>query len=158
MTNATITRTTLVDALTKEVGLSKNECAELLEDFLKTMTDCLAEGATIKVTNFGSFSVHHKGSRMGRNPRTGEEAPILARRVVRFRPAKKFKHRINNPERPHKGQIKLAAQELVERHGDSALAVAKERVEYLEQSSGEQRNIDFAMLVLTEVERLVKRI
>ena len=157
MANATVTRTTLVEALRKKVGRPKKECAELLEEFLGTMTDCLAEGTTIKVPNFGSFSVRHKGSRIGRNPKTGEEFPIPARRVVRFRPAEKLKHRINNPESPHTGQIKLATQELVDCHGDAALAVAKERVEFLGQS-GTQRDIDFAMLMLTQVERLVNRL
>ncbi len=157
MANATVTRSTLVDALSQEVGLSKNECAKLLEDFLRTMTDCLAEGATIKITNFGSFSVRHKRSRIGRNPKTGEEAQVPARRVIRFRSSQKLKHRINNPESPHTGQIKLAAQELVDYHGDAALAIAKERVELLERS-GKRSEIDLALLVLTQVERLVKHL
>ena len=155
MANATVTRSTLVDALIQEVGLSKNECAELLEDFLRTMTDGLAEGATIKITNFGSFSVRHKRSRIGRNPKTGEEAQVPARRVIRFRPSQYLKHRINNQEGPHTGRIKLAAQELVDRHGDAALEVAKERIELMERS-GKQPDIDLAMLVLTQVEKLVK--
>ncbi len=157
MTNKTVTRSTLVDALSQKVGLPKNECAKLLGDFLGTITDCLAEGATIKVSNFGSFVIRHKGDRIGRNPNTGEEAPVSARRVVVFRPAKKFKHQINNPESPQAGQINLAARELIDRHGDAALAVAKERVDYLERS-GEQREIDLAMLMLTQVEGLVKRL
>ena len=71
MANATVTRTTLVDALNKEMGLSRNECAGLLEDVLDIITDRLVERTTVKITNFGSFSVRHKRSRMGRNPRTG---------------------------------------------------------------------------------------
>ena len=157
MANATVTRSTLVDALSQEVGLSKNECAKLLEDFLRTMTDCLAEGATIKIINFGSFSVRHKRFRIGRNPKTGEEAQVPARRVIRFRSSQKLKHRVNNSEGPHMGQINLAAQELVDYHGDAALAVAKEGVELLERS-GKQPDLDLAMLVLTEVERLLKRL
>ncbi len=157
MANTTVTRSTLVDALSQEVGLSKNECAELLEDFLRTMTDCLAEGATIKITNFGNFSVRHKRSRIGRNPKTGEEAQVPARRVIRFRSSQKLKYRINNPESPHTSQIKLAAQELVDHHGDAALAIAKERVELLERS-GKRSEIDLALLVLTQVERLVKHL
>ena len=90
MANNSVTRTTLVEALNQEVGLSRNECAELLEDFLRAITDRLAEGTTIKITNFGSFSVRHKGARMGRNPKTGEEVPISARRLVVFRPAQKL--------------------------------------------------------------------
>ena len=105
MANNTVTRNTLVESLIQEVGLSKNECAELLEDFLRAITDRLAEGTTIKITNFGSFSVRHKGLRMGRNPKTGEEVPIPARRVVVFRPAQKLKHRINHSDDPPTGQI-----------------------------------------------------
>ncbi len=106
MANNTVTRNTLVEALNQEVGLSRNECTELLEDFLRAITDRLAEGATIKISNFGSFSVRHKRTRMGRNPKTGEEAPISARRVVVFRPAQKLNHRVNHSEGPPTGPIK----------------------------------------------------
>ncbi len=105
MANNTVTRNTLVEALNQEVGLSKNECAELLEDLLKTITDHLAEGSTVKIDNFGSFSVRHKGPRMVRNPKTGEGVPISARRVVVFKPARKLKHRVNQSEGPHAGLI-----------------------------------------------------
>ncbi len=105
MTNTTVTRDTLVEALNREVGLSRNECAELLEDILRTITDRLAEGTTVKIANFGSFSVRHKKTRMGRNPKTGEEVPISARRVVVFKPAQKLKHRVNQSAGPHTGLI-----------------------------------------------------
>ncbi len=105
MAKAAITRTTLVEALNQEVGLSRNECTELLEDVLRIITDRLAEGTTVKVANFGSFSVRHKGTRMGRNPKTGEEVPISARRVVVFKPAQKLKHRVNHSAGPHTGLI-----------------------------------------------------
>ena len=107
MANNSVTRNTLVEALNQEVGLSINECAELLEDFLRAITDRLAEGTTVKITNFGSFSVRHKGPRMGRNPKTGEEVPISARRVVVFKPAQKLKHQVNHSEGPPAGQIEL---------------------------------------------------
>ncbi len=105
MANAAITRTTLVEALNQEVGLSRNECAELLEDVLRAISDRLAEGTTVKITNFGSFSVRHKGARMGRNPKTGEEASIPARRVVMFKPSQKLKHRVNQILRVHLGNV-----------------------------------------------------
>ena len=105
MTNATVTRNTLVEALIQEVGLPRTECAELLEDILRTITDRLAEGTTVKIANFGSFSVRHKKTRMGRNPKTGEEVPISARRVVVFKPSKKLKHRVNHSEGPQTGLI-----------------------------------------------------
>ncbi len=155
MTNAAVTRTTLVEALNQEVGLSRNECAELLEDVLRAISDSLAEGTTVKISKFGSFSVRHKGTRMGRNPKTGEEVPISARRVVVFKPSQKLKHRVNHSEGPHTGRIELAAQELVDRHGVAALEIAKERIELLERS-GKQPDIDLAMLVLTQVEKLVE--
>ncbi len=105
MANTTVTRNTLVEALNQDVGLSRNECAELLEDILRTITDRLAEGTTVKIPNFGSFSVRHKKTRMGRNPKTGEEVPISARRVVVFKPAQKLKHRVNHSAGPHTGLI-----------------------------------------------------
>ncbi len=105
MTNATVTRTTLVEALNQEVGLSRNGCAELLEDVLRTITDLLAEGTTVKIANFGSFSVRHRGARMGRHPKTGEEVPISARRVVVFKPAQKLKHRVNHSKGLLTGRI-----------------------------------------------------
>ena len=95
MTGDTVTRNTLVDALYKEVGLSRHECADLLEDILNTVVDRLAEGTAVKIANFGSFLVRHKRERMGRNPKTGEQVPITARRVVVFKPAQKLKHRVN---------------------------------------------------------------
>ena len=71
-----------------------------------------------------------------------------------FKPSEKLKAQINDPDAPQKIQVKRAAQELVQRHGDAALAVAKERVE-LQESTGERSEVDLAMLVLTEVEGLV---
>ncbi len=105
MANATVTRNTLVEVLNQEEGLSRNECAELLEDFLRTITDCLAEGTPVKIDNFGRFSVRHKGARMGRNPKTGEEASIPARRVVVFKPSQKLKHRVNHSKGLLPGRI-----------------------------------------------------
>jgi len=105
MANNTVTRDTLVEALNQEVGLSRKECAELVEDFLRVITYCLAEGTTVKITNFGSFYVRHKVTRMGRNPKTGEEATISARRVVVFRPAQELNHRVNHSVGPLTGRI-----------------------------------------------------
>lgn len=154
MTKTTVTRSTLVDALTQEVGLSKNETAELLGDFLRAVMDGLVKGKKIKIQNFGTFSVRHKKSRIGRNPKTGEEAQISARRVVVFKPSQKLKTQVNDPDAPQRVQVKRAAHELVERHGDAALVVARERVD-LQESTGKRSEVDLAMLVLTEVERLV---
>ena len=98
MATNTVTRTDLIEAIHEEVGLPRNECAELLGDVLKTVAACLAEGDPVKVSSFGSFTVRQKSERPGRNPRTGEEAMISPRKVVVFRPSLKFKHRVNHPE------------------------------------------------------------
>ena len=105
MTKAAVTRATLVKTIYREMGLSRIECAELLEDFLRTITDHLAKGTTVKITDFGSFSVRHIGPRMGLNPKTGEKVPISARRVIVFKPARKLKRRVNQSEGPHAGLI-----------------------------------------------------
>jgi len=78
-------------------GLSGTECTTLVELVLKEITDCLERGETVKLSSFGLFVVRKKGQRMGRNPKTGEEAPISPRRVVVFKPSEVLKQRINAP-------------------------------------------------------------
>ncbi|MAB13794.1 MULTISPECIES: integration host factor subunit alpha [Parvibaculum] len=92
----TITRAHLSEAVYQEVGLSRNESADLVERVLQEISDCLAGGDTVKLSSFGSFSVRQKGGRMGRNPKTGEEVPIKPRRVLVFRPSHVLKERIND--------------------------------------------------------------
>jgi len=92
----TVTRAHLSEAVYQEVGLSRNESAELVELVLAEISNCLAEGDTVKLSSFGSFSVRKKGGRMGRNPKTGEEVPIKPRRVLVFRPSHVLKERINS--------------------------------------------------------------
>ncbi len=91
----TITRAHLSEAVYQEVGLSRNESAELVESVLLQISDSLSNGDTVKLSSFGSFSVRQKGGRMGRNPKTGEEVPIKPRRVLVFRPSHVLKERIN---------------------------------------------------------------
>ncbi|MCB2101419.1 MAG: integration host factor subunit alpha [Rhodobacterales bacterium] len=100
MTGRTITRAQLSEAVYQEVGLSRNESAELLESVLGQMTDALARGESVKISSFGSFSIRQKGQRIGRNPKTGEEVPILPRRVLVFRPSQVLKGRINDKRHP----------------------------------------------------------
>jgi len=100
MIGKTVTRAQLGEAVYQEVGLSRNESAELLETVLGYMTDALAGGETVKISSFGSFSVRQKGRRIGRNPKTGEEVPILPRRVLVFRPSQVLKNRINELRQP----------------------------------------------------------
>lgn len=91
----TVTRAQLSEAVYQEVGLSRNESAELVESVLKEIADSLVKGETVKISSFGSFYVREKGRRIGRNPKTGEEVPILPRRVLVFRPSHVLKDRIN---------------------------------------------------------------
>ena len=100
MQGKTITRADLGEAVYQEVGLSRNESADLLESVLEYMSDALIKGETVKVSSFGSFSVRRKGLRIGRNPKTGEEVPILPRKVFVFRPSQVLKSRINEIRKP----------------------------------------------------------
>jgi len=95
MSGKTVTRADLGEAVYQEVGLSRNESADLLENVLEYMAEALINGESVKVSSFGSFSVRQKGQRIGRNPKTGEEVPILPRKVLVFRPSQVLKSRIN---------------------------------------------------------------
>lgn len=95
MTGNTMTRADLSEAVYQEVGLSRNESAELVEAVLREISDALIRGEMVKLSSFGSFSVRQKGERVGRNPKTGEEVPILPRRVLVFRASHVLKNRIN---------------------------------------------------------------
>lgn len=91
----TVTRAQLTEAVYQEVGLSRNESADLVESILGEVSNALARGEMVKISSFGSFAVRQKGRRIGRNPKTGEEVPILPRRVLVFRPSHVLKNRIN---------------------------------------------------------------
>ena len=95
MTGKTVTRAQLTEAVYQEVGLSRNESANLVESVLAGMSDALVRGEMVKLSSFGSFQVRQKGQRVGRNPKTGEEVPILPRRVLVFRPSHVLKKQIN---------------------------------------------------------------
>ncbi len=94
MTEKTLTRMDLSEAVFREVGLSRNESAQLVESVLQHISDALVEGETVKISSFGTFSVRDKGERIGRNPKTGEEVPISPRRVISFRPSHIMKQRV----------------------------------------------------------------
>mgnify|MGYP003645425856 CR=1 FL=1 len=95
MAGSTVTRAQLSEAVYQEVGLSRNESADLVENVLNEISDTLVRGDTVKISSFGSFSVRQKGERKGRNPKTGEEVPIKPRRVLVFRASNVLKQRIN---------------------------------------------------------------
>jgi integration host factor subunit alpha len=100
MSGKTITRADLCEAVYQKVGLSRTESATFVELVLKEIADCLERGETVKLSSFGLFVVRQKGQRLGRNPRTGEEALISPRRVVVFKPSDTLKQRINAPRSP----------------------------------------------------------
>jgi len=92
----TLTRAHLAEAVYTNVGLSRNESAALLETVLERMSAALEAGEAVKISAFGTFLVRQKGQRVGRNPKTGVEVPILPRKVLSFRPSQVLKARINN--------------------------------------------------------------
>jgi integration host factor subunit alpha len=95
MTSKTITRANLYEAVYSRVGLSRTESAALVELILKEISDALAAGETVKLSSFGSFIIRSKTERIGRNPKTGVEAPITPRKVMIFKPSNVLKDRIN---------------------------------------------------------------
>jgi len=94
MSENTLTRKDLSEAVVREVGLSRNESAHLVESILLSISDALVGGESVKISSFGTFSVRSKNARMGRNPKTGEEVPITPRRVLTFRPSHVLKARV----------------------------------------------------------------
>lgn len=95
MTDGTLTRADLTDAVHAALGISRNESSEYIERILEELTSALERGETVKISSFGTFSVRQKKLRMGRNPKTGEEVPITPRRVVTFRASHVLKDQIN---------------------------------------------------------------
>ncbi|MBN8889976.1 MAG: integration host factor subunit alpha [Rhodospirillales bacterium 70-18] len=96
----TVTRAHLTETIYTEVGLSRNESADLLETVLERMCRALEAGESVKISGFGTFSVRQKGRRIGRNPKTGVEVPILPRRVLVFRPSQVLKAHVNHTPPP----------------------------------------------------------
>jgi integration host factor subunit alpha len=96
MAGNTVTRAQLGEAVYQEVGLSRNESGDLVEAVLKEIGDALVASESVKISSFGSFSVRSKSERVGRNPKTGEEVPILPRKVLVFRASHVLKGRIND--------------------------------------------------------------
>ena len=96
MTGHTVTRAQLSEAVYQEVGLSRNESAELVESVISEIAGALERGEMVKISSFGSFAVRRKGQRVGRNPKTGQEVPISPRRVLVFRASHALKNQINS--------------------------------------------------------------
>ncbi len=89
-----LTKAEMAEALFNELGLNKREAKELVEMFFEQIRQALEKGEPVKLSGFGNFDLRDKGERPGRNPKTGEEIPISARRVVTFRPGQKLKLRV----------------------------------------------------------------
>lgn len=90
-----LTKAELAEALFDDLGLNKREAKEFVDLFFETIRNCLEEGDEVKLSGFGNFELRTKNSRPGRNPKTGEEIPISARRVVTFRPGQKLRLRVD---------------------------------------------------------------
>jgi integration host factor subunit alpha len=89
-----LTKADMAEGLFNEMGLNKKEARELVHLFFEELEACLADGEQIRLGGFGNFYLRDKGERPGRNPKTGEEIPISARRVVKFRAGQKLKARV----------------------------------------------------------------
>jgi len=94
MTGKTLTRADLAEAVFEQVGLARNESSDLVEQVLHEVMEALITGKNVKLSSFGSFSIREKGQRIGRNPKTGVEVPILPRKVLVFRASHVLKDRI----------------------------------------------------------------
>ena len=95
MAGKTVTRAQLAESVYQEVGLSRSESADLVDAILGEISESLLQEGSVKISSFGTFTVRHKGRGVGRNPKTGEEVPILPRRVLVFRASQVLKERVN---------------------------------------------------------------
>ena len=95
-----LTKADMAEHLFDELGLNKREAKDLIEEFFEGIRTALGRGEEVKLSGFGNFELHDKKERPGRNPKTGEEIPITARRVVTFRPGQKLKARVEAYDGP----------------------------------------------------------
>ncbi|MDP3294207.1 MAG: integration host factor subunit alpha [Nevskia sp.] len=93
-----LTKAELAEALFEELGLNKREAKEFVDHFFEEVRERLEHGEEVKLSGFGNFELRDKSQRPGRNPKTGEEIPISARRVVTFRPGQKLRQRVSERE------------------------------------------------------------
>ncbi|MGE0804792.1 MAG: integration host factor subunit alpha [Burkholderiaceae bacterium] len=96
--NFTLTKAELAEMLFERVGLNKREAKDMVETFFDEIRDALQRGESVKLSGFGNFQLRDKPQRPGRNPKTGEEIPISARRVVTFHASQKLKAQIEGTE------------------------------------------------------------
>ena len=91
-----LTKAEMAEALFNQLGLNKREARELVDLFFEEVRGALSQGEQVKLSGFGNFDLRKKNQRPGRNPKTGEEIPISARRVVTFRPGQKLKLKVES--------------------------------------------------------------
>jgi len=89
-----LTKAEIADRLFEEVGLNKREAKEFVDAYFEAIREALERGENVKLSGFGNFQLREKNQRPGRNPKTGKEIPISARRVVTFRPGQKLRARV----------------------------------------------------------------
>lgn len=108
MGGKTVTRADLAEAVYRKVGLSRTESAALVEMILDEVCDAIVNGETVKLSSFATFQVREKNERIGRNPKTGEEVPILPRRVMTFKASNVLKQRILEEHQKRSKQVSHA--------------------------------------------------
>lgn len=91
-----LTKAEVAEHLFEKVGLSKRDAKDMVEMFFEEIRETLESGDQVKLSGFGNFDLRHKSQRPGRNPKTGEDIPISARKVVTFRPGQKLKNRVED--------------------------------------------------------------
>ncbi len=91
-----LTKAEVAEHLFEKVGLSKRDAKDIVEEFFEEIRETLESGEQVKLSGFGNFDLREKSERPGRNPKTGEDIPISARKVVTFRPGQKLKSRVED--------------------------------------------------------------
>ena len=99
MKGKTLNRMAISDAVFRKIGLSRNESAKLVDAVLDNVSGALVRGEKVKLSSFGTFSMRQKSARVGRNPQTGQEVPIPARKVLTFRASDQMKKRVMDGNR-----------------------------------------------------------
>lgn len=108
MGGSTITRADLAEAVYRNVGLSRTESAQLVEMVIDEICDAIVRGETVKLSSFATFQVRSKNERVGRNPKTGEEVPILPRKVLTFKASNVLKNMILERHKRRAGRKAVA--------------------------------------------------
>lgn len=98
MSEKTLTRSDLASGVYNAIGLSRRESSKIVQDVFDEVSASLIDGEEVKIAKFGTFSVHEKSQRIGRNPKTGQEVPISPRKVVRFKASDVLKTSIKGGE------------------------------------------------------------